>query len=139
MELIQIGPDRFSELKKLHTAYKAAIGEDTPAESELGRLTEAIEQGNILFFGCIVDGSLAAVCSVCKLFTTYNYQTGGVFEDFYILPEHQHKGIARKLAAYAFAQSNAASMTVCCADCDLDLYKAIGFTVPLGNTLSYTI
>ena len=137
MQFIQIGRDRFSELKNLHTAYKAAIREDAPTELELCHLEEAVEQGKILFFGCTVDDSLVAVCSVCKAFTTYNYKIGGVFEDFYIAPEHRKKGIARKLVAYAFTQSNVASMTVGCADCDLEMYKAIGFKIPIGNMLAY--
>lgn len=139
MEFIQIGRDRFSELRYLHTAYKAAIEEAAPTELELCHLEEAIEQGKIIFFGCTVGDSLVAVCSVCKVFTTYNYKTGGVFEDFYILPEHRHKGIARKLVAYAFTQSKVASMTVGCADCDLEMYKAIGFKIPIGNMLSFEV
>ncbi len=28
-------------------------------------------------------------------------------------------------------------MTVGCADCDLAMYKALGFTIPIGNMLAY--
>lgn len=139
MEFIQIGRDHFPELTNLHTAYKAAIREAAPTDLELNHLKEAIEQGNILFFGCTIDGSLVAVCSVCKAFTTYNYRMGGVFEDFYIMPAHRKRGIARKLVAYAFTQSNVASLTVGCADCDLEMYKAIGFKIHIGNMLAYEI
>ena len=61
----------------------------------------------------------------------------GVFEDFYIQPEYRHKRIARKLVAYAYEQSGVESLTVGCADCDVQMYEAIGFGIPLGNMLAF--
>ena len=29
------------------------------------------------------------------------------------------------------------SLSVGCADCDLEMYKSIGFRIPLGNMLAY--
>ena len=60
-----------------------------------------------------------------------------MFEDFYIRPEYRHQGIARALARFAFAESGVSSLTVGCADCDLPMYRSLGFTVPLGNLLAY--
>lgn len=59
-------------------------------------------------------------------------------EDFYIRPEFRHKGIARKLVAFAWEQSGVGSLTVGCADCDVEMYKAIGFEIPLGNMLAFS-
>ena len=41
------------------------------------------------------------------------------------------------LVAYAFEQSEVSSLTVGCADCDVEMYQAIGFQIPLGNMLAY--
>ena len=117
--------------------YKVAIGEDVPSETELESLRKAMEEGHIHFYGCICDEALVACCSICVTYSTFNYDKSGVFEDFYITSEYRHKGIARKLVAYAFEQSEASSLTVGCADCDVEMYQAIGFQIPLGNMLAY--
>lgn len=94
-------------------------------------------QGDITFYGCEMDGALVGLCSVSRGFSTFNYQASGVFEDFFILPEYRHRGIARRLARFAWEQSGVGSMTVGCAECDRAMYTAIGFTVPLGNLLAW--
>ena len=53
MKFVKIGTEMFEELKSLHKDYKVAIEEDVPSETELERLRKAIEQGHILFYGCI--------------------------------------------------------------------------------------
>lgn len=137
MKFVKIGTEMFEELKSLHKDYKVAVGEDMPKETELDSLRKAIEQGHIHFYGCICDESLVACCSICVTYSTFNYDKSGVFEDFYIMPEYRHKGIARKLVSYAFKQSKVTSLTVGCADCDVEMYQAIGFQIPLGNMLAY--
>lgn len=133
----RIGAERLDRLAELHRAYKAEIGESAPTEDQLESLAGAIERGDILFYGCLWDGELVACCSVCVTYSTFNYGKSGVFEDFYILPEYRHRGIARRLAAYAREQSGVSSLTVGCADCDVEMYKAIGFGIELGNMLAY--
>ena len=130
-------PDGSEELKRLHLLYKAEIGEDPPSEEETDRLFRAIREEKILFYGCFAEGKLVGCCSVCVGFSTFNYLPGGVFEDFCILPEYRHRGIARALAETAFRESGVASLTVGCADCDADMYRAIGFRLRLGNLLAY--
>ena len=137
MKFVKIGTEMFEELKSLQKDYKVAIGEDVPSETELESLRNAMEQGHIHFYGCICDESLVACCSICVTYSTFNYDRSGVFEDFYIQPEYRHKGIARKLVSYAFEQSEVSSLTVGCADCDVEMYQAIGFQIPLGNMLAY--
>ena len=137
MELIRISREQMADLSRLQAAYKAEIGEDAPEEAQLQRLEAAIENGSILFFGCLMDGRLVACCSVSRTFSTFDYQTGGVFEDFYILPEYRHQGIARRLVRFAWQESGVSSLTVGCADCDAEMYKALGFSLRLGNLCAY--
>ena len=137
MEFVKIETEMFEELKSLHKHYKVAIGEDMPGETELESLRKAMEQGYINFYGCICDESLVACCSICVTYSTFHYGMSGVFEDFYIQPEYRHKGIARKLVAYVFEQSKVNSLIVGCADCDIEMYQAIGFDILLGNMLAF--
>ncbi len=129
--------EEFEQLTNLHKAYKEEIGEEPPTVEDLERLKSAIENGEILFYGHEIDGQLVACCSVSRSFSTFLYDMAGVFEDFYILPQYRHQGIAKKLVRYAYSESNISSMTVGCADCDLDMYKAIGFRIPIGNMLAF--
>ena len=140
MQFIQIDIARFEELAVLHRAYKEAIGEEPPTQADLDGLLAAMERGKILFYGCLNDdGRLIGCCSVSPTFSTFNYARAGVFEDFYIVPECRGQGIARKLVAFAVQESGVSSLTVGCADCDLEMYKALGFSIPLGNMLSYDL
>lgn len=125
-------------LIELHRMYKADIGEEMPAEADIESLQRAISDGRICFYGAECDGRLVGCCSVCVVYSTFNYAPSGVFEDFYILPEYRHRGIARELANFAYRESGVRSMTVGCADCDLDMYRALGFDIPLGSLLSRT-
>lgn len=138
MNFVKIEMKDFEELKELQAAYKVEIGEDTPAEEDFKRLYRAIENEEIAFYGCRMEGELVACCSISITFSTFIYERAGVFEDFYIKPESRHKGIARKLVAFAWEQSGVGSLTVGCADCDVEMYKAIGFEIPLGNMLAFS-
>ena len=137
MKFVKIETEMFEELKSLQKDYKVAIGEDMPGEAELESLRRAIEQGHIYFYGCICDESLVACCSICVTYSTFNYDMSGIFEDFYIKPEYRHKGIARKLVVYAYEQSKVSSLTVGCAECDIEMYHAIGFGIKLGNLMAF--
>lgn len=48
----------FPALSALHRAYKEAIGEAAPTEEALSRLRDAMDRGDILFFGCEAEGRL---------------------------------------------------------------------------------
>ncbi len=137
MELFRLSGADFDALIPLHTAYKEAIGEDAPTVSDLSALRSAIESGRILFFGAREDGQLVGCCSVSITFSTFCYGPSGVFEDFYILPAFRHKGIAKQLVRFAYENSGVASLTVGCADCDLPMYQALGFSIPIGNLSAY--
>lgn len=137
MDFVRINTAKIEELIELQKAYKMEIGECMPANAELESLRNAIKDEQIHFYGCICDDKLIACCSICFTYSTFNYGRSGVFEDFYIQPAYRHKGIARKLVAYAYEQSGVASLTVGCADCDVQMYQAIGFDIPLGNMLAF--
>ena len=139
MDYRRIDGSGIEKLWPLHIAYKAAIGEDEPSSEDRERLRQAIKKEQILFFGAWDGEKLAGCCSVTVGFSTFNYLPGAVFEDFYIVPAYRCRGIARKLAETAFSASGAGSMTVGCAECDLGLYQAIGFRIPLGNLLAYEL
>ncbi len=139
MEYIRINTNHFEGLRRLHTAYKAAIQEVAPTDAQMDRLYDAIKQGSILFYGCVHEQTLVACCSVCLTYSTFNYEKSGIFEDFYILPEYRHQGIAKELVRFAIAQSGVKSLIVGSADCDVGMYKAIGFSVPLGNMLAFNL
>ena len=137
MQFIELTAADIGRLKPLHTAYKVEIGEEEPSEAEYARLASAMEAGRIRFYGCEDGGRLVGCCSVAPTWSTFNYALAGVFEDFYILPECRHRGIARRLVRFAANQSGVASLTVGCADCDAAMYRALGFEVSLGNLMAY--
>ena len=137
MEYQRISASRTGELWELQKLYKAEIGEDEPEDAGKKRLAAAIEAGSILFFGAFDGDALIGCCSVPVGFSTFNYMPCGVFEDLYILPGYRHKGITRQLVRFARLESGVSSLTVGCADCDVPMYEALGFSVPLGNLLAF--
>ena len=137
MELFRLTGADADALLPLHIAYKKSIGEDAPTQEDFASLKHAIEDERILFFGCRENGQLIGCCSVSITFSTFLYGPCGIFEDFFILPEYRHKGIARRLVRFAYESSGVSSMTVGCADCDLPMYNALGFSIPIGNLLAY--
>ncbi len=138
MEYKRISVSGMDQLWEIHKAYKAAIGENAPEASDCLRLRDAIEQEHILFYGAFDRGILVGCCSVTPGFSTFDYRRSGVFEDFYIIPEYRHRGIARALVREARRDSGVSSLTVGCADCDKAMYSALGFSVPLGNLMAFS-
>ena len=137
MEYIRVTRDNMAELKMLQLGYKQEIGEDRPTDENFDSLGQAVSKGQIIFYGCIDEGRLIACCSITPTYSTFNYQTGGVFEDFYIVPEYRHRGLARRLVEFAYRESGVGSLTVGCADCDTAMYQSLGFTIPLGNLFAF--
>ena len=137
MEYSRISVSQADALWELQKAYKAEIEEDMPTEQNLCRMKEAMKENRILFFGAWDGTTLMGCCSVTIGFSTFNYAASGVFEDFYIRPEYRHQGIARELVKHAWKDSGVASLTVGCADCDVEMYQSLGFTIRLGNLLAF--
>ena len=99
--------------------------------------SDAIDKGKITFYGVWKDNTLIGCCSITVGFSTFDYHSSGVFEDFYICPEHRHQGIARQLVEFAYHESGVSSLTVGCADCDVKMYQSLGFAISLGNLLAF--
>lgn len=133
----QIETAQINDLWELQLAYKNDIGEESPSANARERLSKAIEAGKIEFYGAWDESKLVGCCSITKGFSTFNYAAAGVFEDFYIIPKYRHRGIAGALVRFAFEKSGIESMTVGCADCDLEMYRALGFSVKFGNLLAF--
>ncbi len=136
MDYRNLDVSRIDALWKLQKLYKEEIGEDEPESDAKDRLKDAIGSGRILFFGAFDGERLIGCCSVTLGFSTFNYLPSGVFEDFFILPEYRHQGIARTLVEFARRQSGVSSLTVGCADCDVEMYTSLGFSIRLGNLLA---
>ena len=109
MEYRKVNSSDIDDLWELQKQYKMEIGEDDK------------------LIGC---------CSVTVGFSTFDYMPSGVFEDFYICPGYRHKGLARQLVQFAYRESGVSSLTVGCADCDVQMYQSLGFSIPLGNLLA---
>lgn len=137
MEYCRLYSDNMQALWELHLLYKQAICEDKPDGDAFLRLKKALEEERILFYGAREGTKLVGCCSVTVGFSTFSYSSSGVFEDFFILPENRHRGIARGLVRFAYRESGVSSMTVGCADCDEGMYRALGFTLRLGNLLAF--
>ncbi len=137
MNYQKIKISQIDALWELQRLYKAEIGEDEPESEEKARLTKAIYENKIFFYGAWEDNKLIGCCSVTIGFSTFDYMPSGVFEDFYIRPDYRHKGIARRLVQFAYRESGASSLTVGCADCDVEMYQSLGFSIPLGNLLAF--
>ena len=137
VEYHRIKESQTDALWELQILYKSEIGEDMPDEFSRGRLAEAIGKGQILFFGAWDGAALVGCCSITVGFSTFDYAPSGVFEDFYIRPEYRHRGIARKLVRFAYDDSGVSSLTVGCANCDIEMYQSLGFSIPLGNLRAF--
>lgn len=137
MDYNEIDISQIDMLWKLQKAYKASIKEEEPTQQARDRLMQAMEKKQILFYGAWDGATLVGCCSVTAGFSTFDYNPSGVLEDFYILPEYRHRGIARKLVQFACQKSNVSSLTVGCADCDMAMYQALGFNVVLGHLLAW--
>ena len=121
--------------------YKRAIGEEPLQTEALAALQAAIQRGDIVFFVAMDGDAPAAMCSVTRTFSTYRCAYGGIFEDFYVRPQYRKTGLARALVDRAFAfcrEHGIASLWVGSADCDVQMYRHLGFTVPLGNLLAWS-
>ncbi|QSX05120.1 GNAT family N-acetyltransferase [Sedimentibacter sp. zth1] len=132
----------FRQLKILLSEYKKSIGESSPNDDEFIKLKSAIKNKLISFYTAREEDRLVAMCSICITYSTFNFARSGIFEDFYVMPEYRKKGIARMLTDFVFLDCKAQkieSLWVGCADTDVNMYKSLGFEIPLGNLLTWSI
>ena len=116
------------------------IDQTFTVESENGGYNViSIRDGKIVFLVARRKGRAVGMCSVASCFSTFACTDVGAFDDFYIEPAFRKKGIARLLASAAQTQckeQGLASLTVTCAPCDEELYRALGFDVRLGSAFA---
>ena len=128
------------QLARLENDYLRQIGEPILTEEKRRALTEAIRAGRITFFIARRGARAVGMCSVARCFSTFACSDVGVFEDFYVEPAFRGRGVARMLAqaAQEWCRANGvASLTVCSAPCDAEMYQVLGFGAPLGTTFAY--
>ena len=138
IEQLKNGVETIALLMK---GYKKDIGEEELSAGQLEALEKAISNGDITFFTAKSEGKAVAMCSVTRTFSTFSCAYSGVFEDFYISPQYRGSGLARLLTAHVFdycRQSGILSLWVGSADCDVEMYKKLGFEIPLGNLLTWS-
>lgn len=141
MDFEKLDLEDFKKLKVLIKDYKNSIGENTPTDEEFNKLKLAIKDNLISFYVAKKSGDLIAMCSVCEVYSTFNFSKSGIFEDFYVSPDFRKIGLARQLTSFVFLQcklQGIKSLWVGCADVDIDMYKSLGFEIPLGNLLTWS-
>ena len=130
------------QLMKLENGFLREIGEEPPDEKKQQRLKEAVGDGKITFFLAKRGYRAVGMCSVSPCYSTFSCAESGVFDDFYVEPAFRRQGIARQLvsAARNWAEENALSgLTVGCADCDAEMYRALGLETRLGTMLALNL
>lgn len=128
------------QLLKLENGFLLEIGEQPMTEEKQARLRQAIREGRITFLMAKRGYRSVGMCSISKCFSTFTCADTGVFDDFFIEPVFRRKGIARMLARAAqdwCQESGIASLTVCSAPCDEEMYRSLGFDTRLGTTFAH--
>lgn len=129
------------QLFHLMQQYKKSIGEPDLSPEQTAKLKSAIAQSKIQFYVVKHNDELIAMCSVSIVFSTYLCAKNGIFEDFFVSENYRHKGVARGLTSYVFEDmrvNDVVSVWIGCADIDVEMYKSLGFRIPLGNLLTWS-
>lgn len=127
------------QLRRLENGFLAEIGEGPMDDGRWERLKKAVREERITFLLAKRGTRAVGMCSVAPGFSTFACSEVGSFDDFFVEPVFRRKGIGGLLARAAqdWCKANGlASLTVCCAPCDAEMYHALGFTLPLGRTFA---
>ena len=131
---------REPQLRRLLRGFRAEIGEEPLDDAALDRLLVAMGRECIAFFVARRGFRIVGMCSVARCFSTFACGDTGVLDDFFIEPAFRKRGIARMLtrAAQDYGKAEGmASLTVCCAPCDEEMYQSLGFDTRLGATYAH--
>ena len=129
----------YRTLSLLLNGFKNAVGEAPLNHLEWAELRNGIEEGRITYYIAWQGDRAVGVCSLCPTFSSFLCAPSGIFEDFYVVPDVRGTGVARALVQHARTVAEgwgAKTLTVTCAACDREMYQALGFTEPIGDTLS---
>lgn len=127
------------QLRKLENGFLHEIGEGVLDDARMARLVDAVAQERIAFFLAKRGYRAVGMCSVSPCFSTLACTSIGVFDDFFVEPVFRRQGAAHLLAAAAQEWCRArgfASLTVGASEGDVAMYRALGFSVPLGQMLA---
>ncbi len=141
-EILPFDRKDYHTLSLLLNGFKAAVGEAPLTQLEWAALRIGIEEERITYHIAWKEGRAVGVYSLCRSFSSYRCAAVGIFEDFYVLPEARGTGVARALAEHARSVVRSwggHTLTVTCAECDREMYRALGFTEAIGTTLSQDI
>ncbi len=128
------------QVLNLENGYKAEIGEQFLGEEQQDKLTDAIRKGVIRFYVAKRETRVIGMCSVSRIFSTFQCTGSGIFEDFFIEPAFRKQGVARSLVSFVQADCAANGMStlwVGASDTDKEMYKALGFDLELGTLLTW--
>ncbi len=126
------------QLHKLLCGFLAEIGEESLSDEKKEALAAAVEKGDIRYFAAKRGSRFVGMCSVGSYWSSFSCGEVGVFDDFYIEPVFRRRGIARLLVTAALdycREKGFSGLSVCCADCDVEMYKSLGFNTALGRSL----
>ena len=132
----------YRTLSLLLNGFKNAVGEAPLTQLEWSALRKGIEEDRITYYIAWQGERAVGVFSLCRTFSSFRCAPVGLFEDFYVLPDVRGTGVARVLAQYArtaVESIGGKTLTVTCAECDREMYQSLGFTEPIGITLSQTL
>lgn len=132
----------YDKLKVLMLSYKKSVGEPEFSDHQFEDLVNAIESGHIEFFVVEKEGSLIAMCSIARFYSTFNFTKSAIFEDFFVKKDYRGKGIARKLINHVFdtcSEKGVDSVLVGSAEVDQDMYRSLGFSNALGKLFACTL
>lgn len=138
-EILPFDKKDYHTLSLLLNGFKQAVDEPALTQLEWSALRVGIEEGRITYYIAWQNGRAVGMFSLCRTFSSYKCAVGGVFEDFYVLPEVRGTGVARALVQHACETVRSwggKTLTVTCAECDAEMYRALGFCAAIGQTLS---
>jgi GNAT superfamily N-acetyltransferase len=139
-EIVRVFEPGSEGLFALLDRYLAEIGESVLDDDGRRRISEAMLGDRIRFFAALEAGAPIGICSLTLAWSTFAGGAPiGMLEDFYVLPEYRHRGVARSLVDRILAEARAegcSSVVVGCTDSDEAMYRALGFTQRLGSLLS---
>lgn len=142
----ELGQIQYEELKAediwqiqyLINGYKFEIGEDFLTEEQQEKLEQAIEQNQIYFIVAKRKTRVIGMCSICPIFSTFECEKSGIFEDFYIEPVFRRQGTTRKIIEFAFdycKKHKINTLLVGSSQTDEKMYQELGFQELLGTLL----
>lgn len=136
----EAAPEDDWHIFKLENGFFAAVGEEPLTDAKKEKLMMAAAEKKIRFFIAKRGFRVVGMCSIAPCFSTFTCGETAEFEDFFIEPVFRGGGTAGKLVSFArmiCEKEGIDGLTVGCADCDVGMYRALGFDVKIGSLLAW--